>query len=162
MPSLQDLWSEEVREYLLAFLGRASQSALRIILVLLVAYLGLRLLRGAVKRLQGTLVKRAQKTETSPGAAAKRIATLTGLLTTLANVLVWSVAAVICLDQLGFDITPILAGAGILGLAVGFGAQSSTARGGSSRRSRFERSSFATCPASCTSFPTARSPRCRT
>jgi small conductance mechanosensitive channel len=123
MPSLQDLWSEEVRESLLAFLGRASQSALRIILVLLVAYLGLRLLRGAIRRLQKTLVKTAQKTETAPGAAAKRVSTLTGMLMTLASVLVWSVAAVICLDQLGFDITPILAGAGILGLAVGFGAQ---------------------------------------
>jgi small conductance mechanosensitive channel len=123
MSSLPDLWSEEVGEYLLAFLGRASQSALRIVLVLLVAYLGLRILRGAIKRLQGTLVKAAQRTETAPGAAAKRVTTLTGMLTTIASVLIWSVAAVICLDQLGFDITPILAGAGILGLAVGFGAQ---------------------------------------
>jgi small conductance mechanosensitive channel len=30
---------------------------------------------------------------------------------------------VICLDELGLDVTPILAGAGIIGLAVGFGAQ---------------------------------------
>ena len=35
----------------------------------------------------------------------------------------WSVVVVICLSQLGFDVRPILAGAGIVGLAVGFGAQ---------------------------------------
>jgi len=38
-------------------------------------------------------------------------------------VALWSVVVVICLSQLGFDVRPILAGAGIVGLAVGFGAQ---------------------------------------
>jgi small conductance mechanosensitive channel len=36
---------------------------------------------------------------------------------------IWAVVAVMVLGQLGLDITPILAGAGIAGLAVGFGAQ---------------------------------------
>jgi small conductance mechanosensitive channel len=49
--------------------------------------------------------------------------TLTRLVGTLARVVLWSVVGVICLAQLGLDVTPILAGAGILGLAVGFGAQ---------------------------------------
>lgn len=35
----------------------------------------------------------------------------------------WAVVTVISLDQLGLDVTPILAGAGVVGLAVGFGAQ---------------------------------------
>ena len=45
------------------------------------------------------------------------------VLRTLALVTLWSMVAVICLSQLGFDVRPILAGAGIVGLAVGFGAQ---------------------------------------
>jgi small conductance mechanosensitive channel len=45
------------------------------------------------------------------------------VLRTLALVGLWSVVVVICLSQLGFDVRPILAGAGIVGLAVGFGAQ---------------------------------------
>jgi small conductance mechanosensitive channel len=38
-------------------------------------------------------------------------------------VAIWALAGVTVLGQLGLDITPILAGAGIVGLAVGFGAQ---------------------------------------
>jgi small conductance mechanosensitive channel len=45
------------------------------------------------------------------------------VLRTLALVVLWSVVAVVCLSQLGLDVRPILAGAGIVGLAVGFGAQ---------------------------------------
>jgi small conductance mechanosensitive channel len=51
------------------------------------------------------------------------VATLTGVLRALALVVMWSVIAVIALSQLGLDVRPILAGAGIVGLAVGFGAQ---------------------------------------
>ncbi len=123
MSSLQDLWSEDARQFVVDFLARAAQSALRIVLVLLVAYLGVKLVRGAIGRLRSTLIRAGEKTERIPGSASKRVTTLTGMLTTLATVVIWSVACVICLDQMGFDVTPILAGAGILGLAVGFGAQ---------------------------------------
>ena len=123
MSSLQDLWSEEARQLVVDFLARASQSALRIVVVLLVAYLGVRVVRGAIDKLRSALVRAGEKSERIPGSASKRVSTLTGMLTTLATVVVWSVAIVICLDQMGFDVTPILAGAGILGLAVGFGAQ---------------------------------------
>ncbi|MEE9292829.1 MAG: mechanosensitive ion channel family protein [Acidobacteriota bacterium] len=123
MPSLQDFWSEETRQLVVDFLAGASQSALRIVLVLLIAYLGVKMVRGAIGKLSSTLVRAGEKSERIPGSASKRVSTLTGMLTTLATVVVWSVAVVICLDQMGFDVTPILAGAGILGLAVGFGAQ---------------------------------------
>jgi len=53
----------------------------------------------------------------------KRAATLTGILRTIVISLIWAVIIVEVLDQIGLDIRPILAGAGILGLAVGFGAQ---------------------------------------
>jgi small conductance mechanosensitive channel len=38
-------------------------------------------------------------------------------------VVIWIIAGMISLKQVGIDIAPILAGAGIVGLAVGFGAQ---------------------------------------
>jgi len=43
---------------------------------------------------------------------------------TLNSILICSIAVIIILGELGIDIGPILAAAGILGLAVGFGAQS--------------------------------------
>ena len=39
------------------------------------------------------------------------------------GILSWAVAVVMILREFNFDIAPILAGAGVIGLAVGFGAQ---------------------------------------
>jgi small conductance mechanosensitive channel len=53
----------------------------------------------------------------------KRAATLSGIFRTTLAVLIWLIAIVMALKEAGFDIGPILAGAGVIGLAVGFGAQ---------------------------------------
>lgn len=99
------------------------QSTLRIGVILIAGYAGSRLLRAALSRLEAILIKAGEPTETVPGATRKRVATLIGLLRTLTLVLLWAVIVVMALGQIGLDITPILAGAGIIGLAVGFGAQ---------------------------------------
>lgn len=54
---------------------------------------------------------------------SKRAETISRLLSTLTTVLVMGVAALIVLREFGVDITPILTGGAIAGLAVGFGAQ---------------------------------------
>lgn len=100
-----------------------AQAGVRIVLVVLGGYLAVRFLRVALGRLEEVLIRTGERGEPVPGATRKRVTTLIGLLLTLGLVAVWAVVAVICLDQLGFDVTPILAGAGIVGLAVGFGAQ---------------------------------------
>jgi moderate conductance mechanosensitive channel len=100
-----------------------AQSGLRILLVLVAGYVAVRFLRSALRRLEAVLIRAGEKTELVAGATHKRVTTLTGLLLTLSLVAVWAVVVVICLDQIGLDVTPILAGAGIVGLAVGFGAQ---------------------------------------
>lgn len=98
-------------------------AALRIGLIVLAGYVGARLLRAALRRLEVVLIRTGEATEPVPGATHKRVTTLIGLVGTLLLVAIWVLVAVIALDQLGFDVTPILAGAGIAGLAVGFGAQ---------------------------------------
>lgn len=52
-----------------------------------------------------------------------RAATLGALLTSVANFVIVAVAVVTVLGQVGIDLGPILASAGIIGVAVGFGAQ---------------------------------------
>jgi small conductance mechanosensitive channel len=98
-------------------------STLRIGLAMLGGYLALRFLRTGLGRLEILLVRAGEPTEIVPGATRKRVATLMGLVHTLALVAIWAVVVIISLGQLGLDVTPILAGAGIAGLAVGFGAQ---------------------------------------
>lgn len=53
----------------------------------------------------------------------KRVTTLVGILKGVISVTLWVVFIMIFLKELGLNIAPILAGAGIIGLAVGFGAQ---------------------------------------
>ena len=64
------------------------------------------------------------KDEQKDSALDKRVKTLGDILITTGNVIIYVVVFLLVLKLLGCDITPILAGAGILGLAVGFGAQS--------------------------------------
>lgn len=53
----------------------------------------------------------------------RRASTLAGILTRLVTVIVWFVAILVLLRELAIDVVPILTGAGIAGLAIGFGAQ---------------------------------------
>ena len=53
----------------------------------------------------------------------RRASTLGGILTSLVTVTVWFVALLMLLRELSIDVVPILTGAGIAGLAIGFGAQ---------------------------------------
>ncbi len=54
----------------------------------------------------------------------KRARTLASFLRTMGTTLVVIVGAMMALREIGLDITPLLAGAGVVGLAIGFGAQS--------------------------------------
>ncbi len=100
-----------------------AQSSVRIILIILAAYIGIRLLRVALDRLEAILIQASVSKETVPGAGAKRIRTLTSVLWTIAVGLIWFVVALTALGQMGINLAPVLAGAGVVGLAVGFGAQ---------------------------------------
>lgn len=68
--------------------------------------------------------KRMLAAATSPPAEVeKRVSTLGRIFRKATMVVIASFGGMAVLSELGFDIKPILAGAGIIGLAVGFGAQ---------------------------------------
>ncbi len=54
---------------------------------------------------------------------SERATTLSQLIKTTLSALIWFLVILLSLDTVGFNITPILASAGVLGLAVGFGSQ---------------------------------------
>ncbi len=58
------------------------------------------------------------------GRRRRRTATVVGLFSGIIVIIAWCVFALTLLKALGVDITPLLASAGIVGLALGFGAQS--------------------------------------
>jgi small-conductance mechanosensitive channel len=101
----------------------ALQGLIRIALIVAVAYAIMKLMRAAFNRLETWLIRATERTESATGAAAKRIKTLAGVLWTISCGMLWFVVALTSLSQIGVNIGPILAGAGVVGLAVGFGAQ---------------------------------------
>lgn len=101
----------------------SAQALLRILLIAVAAYVGVKFLRLAINRLEIILIKTAAASEISPGPASKRIRTLTNVIWTIVVGVVWFVAALTILGQIGVNVGPIIAGAGVVGLAVGFGAQ---------------------------------------
>ncbi len=101
----------------------AFEGALRLAAIVTVAYMVIKILRAAATKLETWLIHGARHGESDPDAGAKRIKTLTGVLWTIASGLLWFVVVLIALSQIGVNIGPILAGAGVIGLAAGFGAQ---------------------------------------
>jgi len=62
--------------------------------------------------------------EDGMGPGASRLATLLPLLRSVLGVTVFTVAGMVALSAVGVNVGPLFAGAGIVGLAIGFGAQS--------------------------------------
>jgi len=113
---------------------------LRILLIVAVAALANHLVRRGVRRLATkitdpgaqerltNLKRRAPRAVVSTGSvslrSAARARTLGLVLRSIASAVIWTIAGAMVLSELGIDLGPLLAGAGIAGVAIGFGAQS--------------------------------------
>jgi small conductance mechanosensitive channel len=81
-----------------------------------------------VRRVLSSIIRRIEtiKDDGDPNTTTelgKRAHTIGRILRQASSVLLWSITVMLVLGEFGVDLKPILAGAGILGLAVGFGAQ---------------------------------------
>ena len=99
-------------------------SLIRVIVILVIALIGSRifgrLIRGVQDRIVAIMMKQAAD---HYEAVQKRAATIGALLQKAIAILLWSMATIMVVKELGFDVGPLLAGAGVAGLAIGFGAQ---------------------------------------
>jgi moderate conductance mechanosensitive channel len=94
---------------------------LKIIIILGAAVLVTLLSRLLVRRFRRRLEGTASITQELN---LQRATTLTGALSTALIVVIWVLAILMALGELGENITPLLASAGVAGVALGFGAQS--------------------------------------
>lgn len=94
-------------------------TGLRLVLIAVITLIALKAVRLLSVRLSDVFTKQKLDEESK-----KRASTLGSVIRHLLRVIVYIVALMMILDQLGIEIGPILAAAGIVGLAVGFGAQS--------------------------------------
>jgi len=105
--TVQDLWDIWI-----------VQTAIQIALVLIVAFVLTRLLRRLTTKV-GSKVSQ----DTTPIRALQRTDTLTRVLSSAGIVVIWVMGTFYVLGAIGANLAPLLASVGILGLAVGFGAQ---------------------------------------
>ena len=91
-----------------------------ILVILLTALITSKIIHTAITRFE----KKFDNSELMSLETQKRAKTITGLLNTTVTVLIYTAAAMMVVTELGIAIGPLLAGAGIAGLAIGFGAQS--------------------------------------
>lgn len=89
--------------------------------VALIPFLAILAVRG-LKRVAGRMKRKAQGEAGGPD-RQRRLETLTNVTTASIRVVVWVIAGIYVLAFLGLDITPIIASASVIGLAVAFGAQ---------------------------------------
>jgi small conductance mechanosensitive channel len=87
---------------------------------LLFARLGARAVRRSV---HGLVTRSSAKGELSPRAAG-RAETLAAVAASTVRIVVWTISVLLLIDRIGINPGPVLAGASIVGVAVGFGAQS--------------------------------------
>jgi small conductance mechanosensitive channel len=97
---------------------------LRIVLTVLLAWVAARVGRVFIQRSLALALHETGKDALADIQITKRRNTLTGLFVTVLRVTVVSWTGIMVFKELNFEIGPILASAGIVGLAVGFGAQS--------------------------------------
>jgi len=126
------LWSlgfnVETPTEILAGFGRnvgdwAADKAVKIALVILLTFIVQRFANRAVPRMVDAYVRRREEDE-APDDTEKRVRTLSGVLTRTYSVVIFLGALFMVLAQVGMNLAPLLAAAGVVGIAVGFGAQS--------------------------------------
>ena len=121
MPISREVALELVRaEHWIPWLVRGVRVALILAGAWLLTYIARRLLR----RLQGYVIRTMNRRgATSASEMEKRAATIMIVLAKLAAFVIWMIALVMTLNELTFNIQPLLAGIGVAGLALGLGAQ---------------------------------------
>lgn len=107
-------WTEQIVPWLLSH-------GIRIAFIFAIAFLLDRVLQKIVARAIRASVK--QDANTTPEAEKKREDTLISIFSGALNILITVVAFMMILQEAGVEVGPLIAGAGIVGLAVGFGGQ---------------------------------------
>ncbi len=93
---------------------------IRIVVVVVIAWVLIHMVQVGLDRFEARVIAKAGPAEMEN---AKRTKTLSDMLQNVARLGILVIAGLTVLQELSVNIMPILTGAGILGLAVGFGAQ---------------------------------------
>ena len=97
---------------------------IKICIVLIVMLIAKKVITGFIDNLFHNNLSASMKQNENIPLEEKRLKTLSKLFKSIATYVIYFIAIITCLDMVGFSIMTILAGAGVVSLAVAFGAQS--------------------------------------
>ncbi len=100
------------------------QHGIFVLLIAAFSYLGYRAVKLGMPHLVRRFVTARGRGKRAQDEVARRVQTLSGGITTGAAIVIPIVALLMILAEVGVSVTPLLATAGVAGIAVGFGAQS--------------------------------------
>ena len=100
------------------------ESGMLILLIAAIAYLLYRLIKSAIPSLVENSLTSRGKGRKAREDLARRVQTLSSAMETIAAIVIGVAAIFMILAEVGVDVTPLLATAGVAGIAIGFGAQS--------------------------------------
>ncbi len=95
-----------------------------VVLIMTIGYLVYRLLKTVIPGLVESSMSSRGKGRKAREDLARRAQTLSSALVTITAIVILTGAAFMVLEEVGIDVTPLLATAGVVGIAVGLGAQS--------------------------------------
>lgn len=95
-----------------------------ILIVIVAAYVVYRFVKVLVPEIIERSVRTRGKGRHAKEEAVKRARTVSSIITSVIGIIILIMAVFIILSEIGIDVAPLLAGAGVVGIAVGFGAQS--------------------------------------
>lgn len=95
-----------------------------LVIILIIFLIIFKVVNAVSKKLKNRVIERATKSsDVDAEESIKRINTVSDILHKLVMIVLWIVLIMLVLQKIGIDYGPILASVGILGLAIGFGAQ---------------------------------------
>jgi small conductance mechanosensitive channel len=99
------------------------KTGLRICLLLLFTWVAVKVIHKSLQRLEKHLIKQSKNTEEPPSESQKRVETIVRLIKQAVLLALWITVGLVILKEIGVEVAPIIASVGVVGLAVGFGAQ---------------------------------------
>lgn len=99
-----------------------ADTALRIVLIIVLAQVAIRVTYKVIDR--ALLRQHKESGENKFRVKPRRFVTVGKLLKNVTNIVLNFIMMMLIISELGYDLAPLIAGAGVIGLAIGFGAQS--------------------------------------
>jgi moderate conductance mechanosensitive channel len=112
-------WIAKIASIDLGAWGPAVATTVRIVLILVATWIAVAVANRMIRLLRTRIASRFEDPE-----QIRRAETIGRVLRYVASVVISLIAVVLVLSELGIAVAPILGAAGVVGLAVGFGAQS--------------------------------------